>query len=671
MARRCDQGQENACQRRAALNRSKIVRLSAVLVSLIAAEAGAAEDWIGQVVVLRPGVGLQEAVTTEGPAPRRGASPDDYRLYRVVTVEKGRFYLNGGDEKPSGWARAEDILTLDQALIILEREIVDHPDQAWRRVQRAIIWGGKEDYLRAIGDCNEAIRLDPKLARAYLVRGNAHFDADDLKAAINDYGEAIRLDPGNAEALASRGSARGNLGQHDDAIADCNAALRINARSSYAFRIRASEWHRKGQKDRALADFNEAIRLNPFGRAAYRDRGMFFYKCGDYSKGIADLDVALRLNPRDATALLVRACAFSEQKRNADALADIDRSIRLNPKEAKAFALRGSLRAKTQDLDGAMEDVNRSIQLDPRDPRTFAARAELRQRKGDLDRAISDYDTALGLDRSSIPALIGRARVWQARGNTDKAIADYDTAIQLQPKSAELHVKRGICLARLGKDDEALAEFDSALRLDSSSSMAYVDRGNLFRRRGLHDRAIADFSQAIRNAGSPSARGGEITLVRFEVPTSGLVELPQPNQIMALAHMMRGMSWRDSGRYAEAQADFAEVVRLAPRFGDGYRAQALIWACCPEARFRNGAQALASARRACELTEWKEPLSLTALAAACAESGDFASAVRWEEKAQPLFNDAKNRDDGKARIKQYKAHKPGRHQSVDQLQAKH
>jgi tetratricopeptide (TPR) repeat protein len=652
------------------LNRSKIVHLSAVLVSLMAVEAGAAEDWIGQVVVLRPGVGLQEAATPEGPAPRRVASPDDYRLYCVVTVEKDRFYLNGGDEKPSGWARTEDFLTLDQALSNLEREIVDHPDQAWRRVQRAVIWWGKKDNHRAIGDCNEAIRLDPKLARAYFVRGNAHFDADDLKAAINDYSEAIRLEPGDAEALASRGSARNNLGQHDDAIADCNAALRINPRSSYAFRVRAIGWHRKEQKDRALSDFNEAIRLNPYKCSAYRDRGTFFYNHSDYTKGIADLSAALRLNPRDATALFVRACTFSELNRKADALADLDRSIRFNPKEARAFALRGRLRTQAQDLVGAMEDLNRAIQLDPLDSRKFHARAELRRRKGELDRAISDYDTALRLDTSSIPALIGRAGVWQARGNTDKAIADYDTAIRLQPKWAEFHVNRGICLASLGKDDEALAEFDSALRLDPSLPMAYIDRGNLFRRRSLYDRAIADFSQAIRNAGSPIARGGEITLVRCEVPTSGLVELSQPNQVMTLAHMLRGMSWSESGRYAEAQADFAEVVRLAPKFGDGYRVQALIWACCSDARFRDGAQALAAARHACELTEWKEPLSLTALAAACAEAGDFAAAVRWQEKAQPLFNDAKSRDEGKARIKQYKVHKPSRHKSADQLQAK-
>ncbi len=40
---------------------------------------------------------------------------------------------------------------------------------------------------------------------------------------------------------------------------------------------------------------------------------------------------------------------------------------------------------------------------------------------------------------------------------------------------------------------------------------------------------------------------------------------------------------------------------------------------------------------ACELTHWNSPECLDALSAACAEAGDFTSAVKWESKAVRLL----------------------------------
>ncbi|MHC4626497.1 MAG: hypothetical protein ACYTDV_05910, partial [Planctomycetota bacterium] len=43
------------------------------------------------------------------------------------------------------------------------------------------------------------------------------------------------------------------------------------------------------------------------------------------------------------------------------------------------------------------------------------------------------------------------------------------------------------------------------------------------------------------------------------------------------------------------------------------------------------------ASKACELTDWRNPLYVETLAAAYAETGDFDSAVGWQKKAIDLF----------------------------------
>ena len=109
-----------------------------------------------------------------------------------------------------------------------------------------------------------------------------------------------------------------------------------------------------------------------------------------------------------------------------------------------------------------------------------------------------------------------------------------------------------------------------------------------------------------------------------------------------------------------AIADLNEAIRLEG--GNAWSHNSLAWVCatCPEARYRDGKRAVASATRACELSEWKEAYMLGTLAAACAEAGDFDAAVKWQTKANALFSDDSDKAKGAAWLKLYRARKPYR-----------
>jgi hypothetical protein len=86
----------------------------------------------------------------------------------------------------------------------------------------------------------------------------------------------------------------------------------------------------------------------------------------------------------------------------------------------------------------------------------------------------------------------------------------------------------------------------------------------------------------------------------------------------------------------------------------------MIWATCPDARYRDGKKAVESATRACELSGWKAAYTIDSLAAAHAELGDFDEAMKWQAKVNALYTDAEDRAKGQERLRLYREKKPYR-----------
>ena len=100
-----------------------------------------------------------------------------------------------------------------------------------------------------------------------------------------------------------------------------------------------------------------------------------------------------------------------------------------------------------------------------------------------------------------------------------------------------------------------------------------------------------------------------------------------------MAYAGRGRADALTGAYDKALADYKQAIRINPNCACAYEYFARLQATCPDKRYRDGRTAVENATKAKDLGGGKYWGELDTLAAAYAESGNFALAQRWQTKA--------------------------------------
>jgi tetratricopeptide (TPR) repeat protein len=239
-------------------------------------------------------------------------------------------------------------------------------------------------------------------------------------------------------------------------------------------------------------------------------------------------------------------------------------------------------------------------------------------------------------------ALHARGKAWAGKGDHARARADYDEALRANPIYMTAIYDR--FMAEPGKPETKVAPTvpKAAPQKPASKPVAappagksndpaeYVKRGLAWAEKDDYDRAINEYNEALRIA---------------------------PNH--AAAHARRASAWQRKGDYARAIADYTELARIEPKNVSAHNSAAWLLATAPDAKARNGARAVEVARKAAELSAWKDGDILDTLAAAYAEAGNFAEAVRWQEKAMENPEFMKNQaEDARARLALYRKGRP-------------
>jgi tetratricopeptide (TPR) repeat protein len=287
--------------------------------------------------------------------------------------------------------------------------------------------------------------------------------------------------------------------------------------------------------------------------------------------------------------------------------------------------------------------------------------------RGDYASAIAAFDTVLKQDRTNAAAYFGRGRAYALKKNPDRALTDLSQAVSLDPGYTAAYFQRGLIYLAKRDADHALEDFGQVLRLDPGSATARVKRGQVYLllRRDFKQ-AITEYTEALKlNVQERSAYFGRGMAYQSQKEYDrAIADLSQALALDpqdAFAYEIRARAYLGKKEYQKALSDLRRVVDLEPNDADSYNSLAWLLGTCPDPAIRDGKKAIALARKACELTEYKSASSLDTLAAAYAEDGQFTEAVRWQKQALVTAQSersASQREQSLRRLRLYEQQRP-------------
>lgn len=133
-----------------------------------------------------------------------------------------------------------------------------------------MLLASKDQLVEAIEHYNEAIRLDPRNAKAYYNLGNAFLAQSKLEEAAAGYRTAISIKPDYAKALGNLAVVLSQQGKLDEAIYYFTEAARAEP-GDVEFRCNlADALLEKGQIEKSAKEYREALQIEPGHPRAHR-----------------------------------------------------------------------------------------------------------------------------------------------------------------------------------------------------------------------------------------------------------------------------------------------------------------------------------------------------------------------------------------------------------------
>jgi tetratricopeptide (TPR) repeat protein len=408
------------------------------------------------------------------------------------------------------------------------------------------------------------------------------------------------IDRGSAIArLAATGG--GNERLRKMALEDLEGAVKVDPKSAEGYLALGQLHSQTGDPKAATAALTKAIELekasgDPDVENLIQALVLRGQAAEDPKAQLADFSEALKHNPNNAEVLRSRAQMLLQQGKIKEALADYEAALKIEPDSVEALQSQGLALAASGKADEALKSLSRAIELAPKLPTAYLARGRVYLRQQKGQEALNDLNKAMSLVRPTADLLLLRAEAYRIVGNIERAVKDADSALKLEPNDPQTLLEVGMFYYSAKKISKAVEILTTLIDKSPKNGAAYSARADAHLQAGDHSKAVADYTESLKHDGENT-------------------------------HVLNNLAWVLSTSTDDA--------------------------------VRDGRRAIELAKKACELTDYKEAHIISTLAAGYAEVGEFDTAIKWSKQAVEL-GEGDVKDNLKKELESYLAKKPWR-----------
>ena len=294
----------------------------------------------------------------------------------------------------------------------------------------------QNNYTEAIRLYEESIDKNPEFPDAYLNKGISLMKIGKISDAHEVLTEAIKLDPTLVQANLVRAESALLLGDFNAAEDDLKKIAKEYADSSKYFLTHGNLMDATSRTSEALADFDKAISLDPKNVEALVNRGAVYYKLHSYPLARADFESAIKLNPALPEALNNLGLIATNNQAWNEAIFYFDRILKFNPADPLALNNKGYVLIQTNALEEAKKLIERALDAQPENGYALRNMGLYYQKNNEPEKALNEMNKAIEL-AEPVDLLYGfTGRIYFVQNNKLKACETWKKGIVLKDSVA-------------------------------------------------------------------------------------------------------------------------------------------------------------------------------------------------------------------------------------------
>ncbi len=247
------------------------------------------------------------------------------------------------------------------------------------------------------------------------------------------------------------------------------------------------------------------------------------------------------------------------------------------------------------------------------------------------------------------------------------AIKYFTQIIEQNPDAPNPYIARGDCYTLSGDPDKGIADLTKAIGMNPETDalvQAYIDRSSTYGDKKMWTEEIADCQAAIQldaksEAAYSNLSGAYMMAGDLDKGLDSAKKSLEMNPDDDITLKFEAEIFNRKKDFLSERAVYEKLLEVTPDRPLTLNNAAWALATRTDPLARDGKKAVELATKACELSKWGKASFIDTLAAAYAEAGDFASAIKYETQvlASPSLNEAA-KPEIQARLELYQKNQP-------------